>query len=124
MIIWDMNLSQGTSIDPARNVFTQWSNIKRNRLLPSYPNPFNPETWIPFETAKDTNVTIQIFNHSGNLIRTLALGIDESGFSHLQRPACYWNGKSNQNEAVSSGTYFYTIQANHFTATRKMVILK
>ena len=122
MIIWDMNLSRGTAL--TRNVFTQWSKIKQNRLLPNYPNPFNPETWIPFEIARDTNVTIQIFSQSGNLIRTLDLGATRSGSYITKGLACYWNGRSNQNEAIASGTYFYTIQTDHFTATRKMVVLK
>ena len=93
-------------------------------LLQNYPNPFNPETWIPFKLAQDTSVTINIYDTQGQLIRTLHLGNQKAGIYATKDRAAYWNGKDSLGEKVSSGIYFYQLEAGEFRATRKMVILK
>lgn len=97
---------------------------KEFALLQNFPNPFNPETWIPFKLAQDSSVTIQIYNPKGQLIRTITLGNRNAGIYTTKDKAVYWNGKDNLGEKVSSGVYFYQMQAGDFRATRKMVIVK
>jgi len=93
-------------------------------LSRNYPNPFNPETWIPFALASDTDVTIKIFDVRGKLVRRLDLGSKEAGFYMEHSKAAYWDGRNDAGEQVSSGVYFYTLEADTFTATRKMVIAR
>ena len=93
-------------------------------LLPNYPNPFNPETWIPYQLVKPTVVTLHIYSVKGVLVRTLALGHQEAGIYHSEHHAAYWDGRNEQGERVASGIYFYTLTAGNFSATRKMLILK
>mgnify|MGYP001158634094 CR=1 FL=1 len=94
------------------------------QLLPNYPNPFNPETWIPFELAKDAEVSIKIFDASGQVIRQIGLGYLNAGSYASRRRAAYWNGRSDLGEYASSGVYFCQISAGRFSAMRKMVIMK
>ena len=93
-------------------------------LLHNYPNPFNPETWIPYQLAKPADVTIRIYAASGVLVRTLALGYQPVGIYQYRSRAAYWDGKNEVGESVASGIYFYTLTAGDFTATRKMLIMK
>ena len=97
---------------------------KETILGQNFPNPFNPETWIPYQLSRDTNVTIQIYNVSGSAVRTLNLGHKSIGSYIATSTAAYWDGKNNAGEHVSSGIYFYTLQTDKFSATRRMVILK
>ena len=98
--------------------------LKRNQLYQNYPNPFNPETWIPFRLAEDSKVTINIFNSLGSLVRSLSPGTMKAGDHSSQSKAIHWDGKNNNGEPVSSGVYFYTINAGNFSATRKMIVKK
>ena len=97
---------------------------KETILLPNYPNPFNPETWIPYELAKAAEVTVSIYATDGKLVRTLALGHLPAGVYQSRHRAAYWDGKNETGESVASGTYFYQLQADHVSMLRKMVILK
>ena len=97
---------------------------KETALLANYPNPFNPETWIPYHLAKDTDVTLHIYTVNGALVRTLALGHQAAGMYQNRSRAAYWNGRNAFGESVASGVYFYTLTAGDFTATRKMLIRK
>ena len=97
---------------------------KKTTLLANYPNPFNPETWIPYQLAQPTEVTIFIHAIDGALVRTLPLGEMPAGVYQSRSRAAYWDGKNAQGERVTSGVYFYTLEAGQFTATRKMLILK
>jgi len=96
----------------------------QNQLLANYPNPFNPETWIPFELSQDTEMTITIYDVEGKRIRQLELGMVTAGRYTTADQAAYWDGKSETGEPVVSGAYFYQLQAGDYTETRKMVILK
>jgi murein DD-endopeptidase MepM/ murein hydrolase activator NlpD len=93
-------------------------------LFANYPNPFNPETWIPYYLATDTDVTITIYNVAGNLVRHLDVGHQKAGYYTIRNRAAYWNGRSETGERVASGVYFYTLTTDRNTATRKMLILK
>ena len=97
---------------------------RENALLANFPNPFNPETWIPYQLAKDADVTLHIYAVNGTLIRTLALGYQAAGMYQSRSRAAYWDGKNEFGEKVASGVYFYTLTAGDFTATRKMLIRK
>ena len=97
---------------------------KETVLLANYPNPFNPETWIPYQLAKPVDVTLHIYSVNGVLVRALALGYQPAGMYQNRSRAAYWDGKNAFGEKVASGVYFYTLTAGDFTATRKMLILK
>ena len=93
-------------------------------LLSNYPNPFNPETWIPYQLSESADVTVSIYSVNGSLIRTLALGHQAAGLYRSRSRAAYWDGRNAFGERVASGLYFYTLTAGDFTATRKMLIRK
>ncbi|RKU21634.1 hypothetical protein C6499_21800 [Candidatus Poribacteria bacterium] len=97
---------------------------KETALLPNYPNPFNPETWIPYQLAKSTEVTLTIYAVDGQVVRTLSLGHHPAGVYQSRSRAAYWDGRNQLGEPVSSGVYFYTLTAGDFSATRKMSITK
>ena len=94
------------------------------QLLVNYPNPFNPETWIPFELSQDRAVTISIYDVHGRRIRSLQLGQLTAGRYVTADQAAHWDGKTQEGEAVASGTYFYQLQAGDYTEIRKMIVLK
>ena len=93
-------------------------------LLANYPNPFNPETWVPFRLAEDANVSLTIYGASGSLVRTIDIGFTPAAVYQGRSDAIYWDGRNNFGEQVSSGIYFYHLNAGDFSATRKMVIVK
>jgi len=97
---------------------------EESSALQNYPNPFNPETWIPYNLAQDAQVTINIYNISGHLVRGIDLGKKPAGYYNSQSRAAYWDGRNQIGEIVSSGIYFYTVQAGDFIATRKMLLMK
>ncbi|MBI1926737.1 PQQ-dependent sugar dehydrogenase, partial [Candidatus Poribacteria bacterium] len=97
---------------------------EQTALLPNYPNPFNPETWMPYELAESAWVAIEIYSATGQLIRTLELGLKPPGRYISQSKAAYWNGLTEWGEKAASGVYFYVLKVNHFSATRKMIIRK
>ena len=97
---------------------------KETVLLPNYPNPFNPETWIPYQLAEPAEVKVTVYSADGRLVRTLALGHQPAGIYQDRSRAAYWDGKNTLDELAASGLYFYTLTAGDFTATRKMLILK
>ena len=93
-------------------------------LFQNFPNPFNPDTWLPYQLPNDAPVTIRIYNTKGQLIRTLNLGDKQAGVYAAKNQAAYWNGRDRLGEKVASGVYYYTLEAGEFRATRKMVIMK
>ena len=93
-------------------------------LLPNYPNPFNPETWIPYRLAEPANVILTIYSADGKLVRNLALGHQPVGIYESKGRAAYWDGRNSVGERVAGGLYFYTLSAGDFAATRKMLIIK
>ena len=106
---------------------------KETLLLANYPNPFNPETWIPYQLSKSADVTLTIYGIDGQIVRQLALGHQPAGMYQSRSRAAYWDGKNAMGEPVASGVYFYTLStestrdsvtAGDFSATRKMLIRK
>ena len=97
---------------------------EKTQLLANYPNPFNPETWIPYELATDTDVKITIYNAQGVVIRTLPLGQQSAGYYTDRERAAYWDGRNALGEQVASGIYFYQLETDAMSSMRKMVILK
>ena len=97
---------------------------KETTLLPNYPNPFNPETWIPYRLAEDAFVTLTIYDGSGQVIRTLDVGYRTAAFYETRSKAIHWDGRNEFGEGVASGVYFYHLSAGDFSATRKMLIIK
>ena len=96
----------------------------QTRLLPNYPNPFNPETWIPFELSQDSEILITIYDISGTPVRTIRVGYVEAGNYTSQSRAVYWDGKTDAGERVASGIYFYALRTGASVHTQKMVVLK
>ncbi|KAA3604632.1 MAG: T9SS C-terminal target domain-containing protein [Calditrichaeota bacterium] len=106
----------------AQSVFfeaTQNQSVKRFKLAQNFPNPFNPNTTISFTLAKDSNVSLKIYNENGGFVKELT-----SGFSHEGSHSINWNGTDQNGNLVSSGTYFYKIEAGNFVQTNKMILLK
>ena len=93
-------------------------------LLVNYPNPFNPETWIPYQLSAPAAVTVNIYDMKGALIRRLTIGPQAAGYYTDRNRAAYWDGRNSIGEPVASGVYFYTLTAGEFTATRKLLIRK
>ena len=97
---------------------------EETKLLLNYPNPFNPETWIPYQLAKATDVSVSIYSVNGALVRTLALGHQAAGVYSTKSRAAYWDGRNELGERIASGVYFYTLTAGDFSATGKMLVRK
>jgi hypothetical protein len=97
---------------------------KEFALLQNFPNPFNPETWIPYQIRESADVVIRIYDTHGRLVRTIDLGHRKAGFYLGRTSAAYWDGRNDAGEQVASGVYFYQLQAGDFSATRRMVIVK
>ncbi len=98
--------------------------VARDELFQNFPNPFNPETWIPYQLKYGNDVKIKIFNINGNLIRELDLGYKHKGAYISQDRSAYWDGKDKYGRPVASGVYFYSIQAGDFFATKKMIVIR
>ena len=99
-------------------------NVEETKLLPNYPNPFNPDTWIPYQLSEGSTVTVKIYDVSGNLVRTIEVGHKPVGYYLTRERAVYWDGRNQNRESVSSGVYFYTLNTDTYTQTRRMVIIK
>ncbi len=97
---------------------------KETALLHNYPNPFNPETWIPYQLAEAAEVTLTIYDMNGGMVRRLAMGHQAAGMYQSRSRAAYWDGRNQFGESVASGLYFYTLIAGEFSGTRRMLILK
>lgn len=93
-------------------------------LHANYPNPFNPETWIPYQLAAPSEVTLTIYDMNGGVVRHLEIGHQPAGLYRSHSRALHWDGRNDRGESVVSGLYFYTLSAGDFTATRKMLIKK
>ena len=93
-------------------------------MLPNYPNPFNPETWIPYQLADTSKVTLKIYTDSGLLVREFYLGNQHAGHYIDRNKAIYWDGRNSVGETVAAGLYFYQLAADDFTEIRPALIVK
>ena len=98
--------------------------VEETKLLPNYPNPFNPETWIPYQLSEGSTVTVKIYDVGGGLVRTIDVGHKSVGYYLTREKAVYWDGRNENGERISSGVYFYTLITDDYTQTRRMVIVK
>jgi hypothetical protein len=98
--------------------------IFKTALLPCYPNPFNPEVWIPYELVEEAEVTIKIYNTLGGLVHTLDLGVQPRGSYATRNNAAYWDGCTQSGQPAASGIYLYRLEAGNFCVTKKMVLLR
>jgi hypothetical protein len=98
--------------------------VWRTELRPNYPNPFNPETWIPFALAHPSEVTLRLYDVSGRLVRRLRLGYREAGAYTSRSDAAHWDGRNDAGEAVASGMYYAEIQAGGDRDMRRMMLQK
>ena len=116
----------GTAAAPAAPAAPSISPVVsvENTLLANYPNPFNPETWIPYQLSEVADVSVSIYAVDGHLVRRLDLGHQVAGVYRSRSRAAYWDGRNEFGERIASGLYFYTLTAGDFTATRKMLIRK
>jgi dipeptidyl aminopeptidase/acylaminoacyl peptidase len=124
MLLWEMNIPvQGKSVEPSGKSLGMWGEVKRTELYQNFPNPFNPETWIPFSLSEPQHVMIRIYNSAGQLIRTLDLGHKPPGAYLSKDKAAYWDGTNEKGEKVASDVYFYAMDAG-VTDLRKMVMVR
>ena len=96
----------------------------QTKLYPNYPNPFNPETWIPYQLAVGAEITIRIYNTEGKTVRTLFAGHQAAGYYLERSRAAYWDGRNELGEQVASGVYIYELTTPTFKQTKRLVILK
>ena len=111
-------------LPPSAPASVKLTNAIQTELLPNYPNPFNPETWIPFRLAEDATVTLTIYDVDGRVVRGLDIGHQRAGIYETRNKAIYWDGRNDLGESVASGVYFYHLTAGNYSATKRMVILK
>ena len=118
------------TVDDVKNGIISLENLiayeipAETELLRNYPNPFNPETWIPYHLAEDADVSLTIYDANGALVRSIDVGHQTAAKYDTRTKAIYWDGRNSFGEQVASGIYFYSLSAGDFSATRKMVILK
>jgi len=98
--------------------------VKRTALYQNFPNPFNPETWIPFSLSEHRRVNIRIYSSRGHLVRTLNLGQKPAGEYLNREQAAHWDGRNDNGELAASGVYFYTMEAGELMGLRKMVVMR
>ena len=118
----DANVSRGLAV--LEELIEPFLMPDETSLLRNYPNPFNPETWFPYQLSTSADVTFAIYSVNGTLVRTLSLGHQAAGMYRSESRAAYWDGLNALGEPVASGIYFYTLTAGEFTATGKMLIRK
>lgn len=111
-------------VEPLGKQVVLWGQIRKNALYQNFPNPFNPETWIPYQLAKDAFVTLTISDLTGYVVRTFKVGHQPAAMYTSKERAIYWNGRNDTGEPVSSGIYFYHLRAGDFATTKKMIIIK
>ena len=112
------------AVEPDGAALTTWAGVKRTRVLPNFPNPFNPETWIPFELARDERVAVRIYDLRGGLVRELPLGSRSAGRHDSRATAAYWDGEDANGDPVASGVYIYEMTAGDHVTRRRMTVAK
>lgn len=97
---------------------------KATQAFANYPNPFNPETWIPYQLATDSSVILTIYNINGIVVRQIKIGTQSAGYYNTKSKSIYWDGQNNSGESVASGIYLYRIDIDSKSFTKKMILLK
>ena len=122
--IYDTINDLALPVELAQKQVVLWGQIRKNALYQNFPNPFNPETWIPYQLAEDAFVTLTISDLTGYVVRSFNVGYQPAAMYTSKANAIYWDGLNDTGEPVSSGIYFYHLQADDFTTTKKMIIIK
>ncbi len=122
--LWDTGVKWDDVVEAVENREDAAQQQPTAELLPNYPNPFNPETWIPYHLEAASDVSLSIYNVSGRLVRTMELGYQSAGLYANRSEAIYWDGRNNHGEQVASGVYVYRLTAGDYSASRRMVIVK
>jgi hypothetical protein len=122
----ELVLERATAVEGVNSISTESGGYAalENRVGNSYPNPFNPDVWIPYQLSRGAPVTVEIYNSMGQLIRILDLGYKFPGRYVDVSKAAHWDGRNSHGEQVSSGMYFYKLQAGDFVAMGKMIAVK
>ena len=123
-LVDDGSIAFRQGIQNLQNLLASLFIPQETALLANYPNPFNPETWIPYQLAVPAEVTLTIFDMNGGTVRRLEVGHQSAGMYQSRGRALYWDGRNGSGESVASGLYFYTLRAGDFTATRRLLIRK
>ena len=123
-LVDDGSIAFRQGIQNLQNLLASLFIPQETALLANYPNPFNPETWLPYQLAVPAEVTLTIFDMNGGTVRRLEVGHQSAGMYQSRGRAAYWDGRNQRGESVASGLYFYTLRAGDFTATRRMLIRK
>ncbi|MBT3266666.1 T9SS type A sorting domain-containing protein [Candidatus Poribacteria bacterium] len=134
VFLWGIGDSPGeppTAVDPQGKTGSTWAQVKRagptpggTAFLPNYPNPFNPETWVPFDLSESANITVSVYDAEGHAVRRLDLGWRPAGAYRARDRAAHWDGRNQQGEVVSSGVYFVELIAGGRRITRRIVLRK
>jgi DNA-binding beta-propeller fold protein YncE len=114
----------GGAIGPGHKQLGKWGEVKQTALFQNFPNPFNPETWIPYQLGDDAHVKFSIYDSTGKLVQLMDLGHKPAGSYMDKDKAIYWDGRNEAGEPVSSGTYFIHLSADSFSSTRKIVMIR
>ena len=123
VLLWDMS----PYITPATPTAVQSSSTMlptQTALLANFPNPFNPNTYIPYQLHAPTQVRLSIYDIRGALIREIDLGYRAAGQYLTSANAAHWDGRDHRGEQGASGVYLYRLQAGPVTYVRKMVLVK
>ena len=116
--------AEGAGLEAPNQIADANQSVTETKLLSNYPNPFNPETWIPYQLADAADVSMKIYDVGGRLVRTISIGFKPVGYYLTRERAAYWDGRNAAGEPVSSGVYFLQFLAGDFTATQRVVIVK
>jgi WD40 repeat protein len=111
-------------LTPRNKLLAGWGDVKRTQLLPNYPNPFNPETWIPFDLAEAGPVEVVVYDDIGRVVRRVDLGQLPAGAYRTRERAAYWDGRNDAGESVASGAYFIELHAGSHRQTRRTTLAK
>ena len=123
-LLWEVNLPVPLAVESKSKRAITLGGLKHSMLLQNFPNPFNPETWIPYQLTEDASVAVQIYDVQGTPVRKLDLGHKPAGTYLTRDAAAYWDGRNDYGEVLSSGLYFYQLRADGFSATRRMILAK
>ncbi|MBI1930732.1 transglycosylase SLT domain-containing protein [Candidatus Poribacteria bacterium] len=97
---------------------------EKTALLPAYPNPFNPETWIPYQLSEASEVTMTIYDARGGVVKRIDLGYQPAGTYRTLARAAHWDSRNEVGEPVASGVYFVELRTNKFQQAQRIVLLK
>ena len=126
VLLWDTTPWVPRYVPPASETVIEVSQTlpAQTVVLANYPNPFNPETWIPYQLQAPARVHLTIYDVRGAVVRTLDLGYRPAGRYLTPAQAANWDGRDQRRDRVASGLYLFRLQAGDFAGVRKMLLLR